>query len=153
MGKSLTGTISLHRVVLKTVPNQGLRTFAHFGIVGEFYLICLQNYPLLVNRGLTLVVAKWLSAEQHFVVNDPRRPDVYFFTDLWVLLVKGLRWKIPVRANALVTQCDSRVLVVYLSAQSKIQDFDLPLAKHYILRLEIVVDNFGVQIAQIQKSS
>ena len=77
----------------------------------------------------------------------------YLLRDLRVLwLVKAFRGLVPVRSYALA--CQFNLVLVFFNnfTQTKVSDFYLAIVKDYILRLQVVVDDFLFLIIQVLKA-
>lgn len=117
----------------------------------KYHLCGFQDDLLFEDLILVFVVSERSVAIQHLVKNDTHWPDIYFGANFWwfIALHKCFWWKVPVCSHALRGQLDSGGVIFYKFAQTKICDFQFPLMKNQVLRLQVIVNDFGLVVVDV----
>ena len=97
----LVNVESILVVVSEALANEFLASVRNLRLLLEDHLPSIEDCLVPYNRHLRLVLSEGLHPIEQLVKDDAHRPNIYFGSDLRIILLKTLRCLVPVSAHPL----------------------------------------------------
>jgi len=146
---SLIHIISVVVVICKAIADEFLATITYLRLSWEHYLASIQDCLVFQDGLLWLVVTKGFRTKKKLVENYSYAPNVHFVGYLRRVLLETFWCLVPVSSDALRSQLDLFVSLVYYLAKTKVSNLNLSVMEDNILWLKVVVNNFLFALVQI----
>lgn len=138
-------------MISKTISDELFAAITYLWLSWERHFPCIQYSLVLKNRLLGLIVSERFCTKKQLVEYHTHAPDVHLVCYLRRVLLETLGSLIPVCTDALRSQLDFLVPLIYDLAQAKVSYLHLAIVEDDVLWLEVIMNNLLFAFVQILK--